>query len=69
MENGRIMNSSVIQDGFMMKTHDEEEPSKIHNDIITNCLKNREWQHRYRALKRLEADMKDILISSFCDYR
>ncbi|KAJ6942999.1 hypothetical protein NC652_008713 [Populus alba x Populus x berolinensis] len=40
MENGRIMNSSVIQDGFMMKTHDEEEPSKIHNDIITNCLKN-----------------------------
>jgi carbonic anhydrase/acetyltransferase-like protein (isoleucine patch superfamily) len=36
MDNGRIMNSAVIQDGFMMKTHDEEEPSKIHNDIITN---------------------------------
>ncbi|KAJ7015640.1 hypothetical protein NC653_004824 [Populus alba x Populus x berolinensis] len=32
MENGKIINPSIIQDGFMTKTHDEEELSKSHND-------------------------------------
>ncbi|CAK7356143.1 unnamed protein product [Dovyalis caffra] len=64
MENGQIMNSSAIQDSFMMKTLDGEETSKSHNDITTKRMKNRERQRRYRARKRLEADMKKASVTN-----
>ncbi|RQO84863.1 hypothetical protein POPTR_001G142300v4 [Populus trichocarpa] len=63
MENGKIINPSIIQDGFMTKTHDEEELSKSHNDT-TKRLKNRERQRRYRARKRREADTKKASVTN-----
>lgn len=64
MENGKIIDSSIIKDGFMIKTLDEEELSKSHNDITTKRLKNCERQRRYRARKRLEADTKKASVTN-----
>lgn len=51
MEDG--LNSSGIEGSLVAKTN-----AQSYNDIMTRRLKNRERQRRYRARKRLEADMQ-----------
>ncbi|XP_052210115.1 uncharacterized protein LOC127813266 [Diospyros lotus] len=41
-----------------MEPSDQREQMKSNSDLMTRRLKNRERQRRYRARKRLEADMK-----------
>lgn len=55
MENGRSMNVAGTQGSLIMNTLDQRDLS---NDVMARRLKNRERQRRYRARKRLEADMK-----------
>lgn len=52
------MNAAQTQDSFIMKPIDQRERTRSRNDVLTRRLKNRERQRRYRARKRLEADMK-----------
>ncbi|KAF3449445.1 hypothetical protein FNV43_RR10173 [Rhamnella rubrinervis] len=58
MENGQSMNAAQGQDSFILQSVNQREPSKSRNDIMIRRLKNRERQRRYRARKRLEADIK-----------
>ncbi|EOY23997.1 hypothetical protein QUC31_008539 [Theobroma cacao] len=53
MEDGLNMNPSGTQASLVTNTN-----TKSYNDIMTRRLKNRERQRRYRARKRLEADMQ-----------
>ncbi|BBH02887.1 hypothetical protein Prudu_013595 [Prunus dulcis] len=55
---GKDMNAAQTQDSFIMKPIDQRERTRSRNDVLTRRLKNRERQRRYRARKRLEADMK-----------
>lgn len=61
MENGQSMNVAQTmnvagtQGSLIMNTLDQRDLS---NDVMARRLKNRERQRRYRARKRLEADMK-----------
>ncbi|XVF13622.1 hypothetical protein REPUB_Repub08aG0223500 [Reevesia pubescens] len=52
MEDGLNTNPSGTQGGLTNTN------TKSYNDIMARRLKNRERQRRYRARKRLEADMK-----------
>lgn len=58
MENGQSMNIVGEHDSLMMTTLDQRDHNEGHDDIMARRLKNRERQHRYRARKRLEADLK-----------
>ncbi|KAL5791435.1 hypothetical protein ACOSP7_000029 [Xanthoceras sorbifolium] len=58
MEDCQNMNPAVTQDSLMMKSLNQRDHTKSRSDITTRRLKNRERQRRYRARKRLEADMK-----------
>ncbi|KAJ0052468.1 hypothetical protein Pint_03434 [Pistacia integerrima] len=58
MENGQSMNDVGAHDSLMMTTLDRRDHNKGRNDIMARRLKNRERQRRYRARKRLEADLK-----------
>lgn len=64
MENGQSMNASQAQDSFSMELVNQIEHSKSHNDIMMRRMKNRERQRRYRARKRLEADLKKSSVPS-----
>lgn len=64
MENGESMNMSQVQDSFSMELVNQREPSKSQNDIMMRRMKNRERQRRYRARKRLEADLKKSSVPS-----
>nr|GLL25853.1 uncharacterized protein LOC109158477 [Ipomoea trifida] len=44
-------------DGFLEKPLDNKEQSLSHDELMIRRLKNRERQRRYRARKRLQADM------------
>ncbi|KAI4328079.1 hypothetical protein L6164_020468 [Bauhinia variegata] len=55
MENKQSV--TAIQDNPTMKPVDQKARSKGRNDIMTRRLKNRERQRRYRARKRLEAEI------------
>ncbi|KAE8713771.1 hydroxyproline-rich glycoprotein [Hibiscus syriacus] len=55
MEDGPNMNPSGTQGTLLTNTNTD---TKSYNDIMTRRLKNRERQRRYRARKRLEADMQ-----------
>ena len=59
MEDGLNMNPSGIQGSLVTKTN-----ANSYNDIMTRRLKNRERQRRYRARKRLEADMQKTHVRS-----
>ncbi|KAK2662507.1 hypothetical protein Ddye_001081 [Dipteronia dyeriana] len=59
MEDGQNMNPAATQESLMMKSLDQRDHTKSRSDIMTRRLKNRERQRRYRARKRLEADMKN----------
>ncbi|CAJ1931170.1 unnamed protein product [Sphenostylis stenocarpa] len=50
------------QDSSIMKSVDQRVRSKGRNDIVTRRLKNRERQRRYRARKRLEAEIKKSIV-------
>lgn len=56
------MNATHTQDSFTMKPIDQRERTRGRNDILTRRLKNRERQRRYRARKRLEAELKNSSI-------
>ncbi|OVA01244.1 hypothetical protein BVC80_1653g7 [Macleaya cordata] len=58
MENECSMNTLNTQDGYAMKPLDQREANRSHEEILARRVKNRERQRRYRARKRLEADMK-----------
>uniref|UniRef100_A0A2P2P0T8 BZIP domain-containing protein n=1 Tax=Rhizophora mucronata TaxID=61149 RepID=A0A2P2P0T8_RHIMU len=58
MENGWNFRSAEMHDGLTMVPYDQKEHSRSRTDIMTRRLKNRERQRRYRARKRLEAEMK-----------
>ncbi|KAL6979860.1 hypothetical protein U1Q18_021518 [Sarracenia purpurea var. burkii] len=58
MEIGQNLNALGRENSFLMEPLDHMDPTKSINDIMTRRLKNRERQRRYRARKRLEADMK-----------
>ncbi|KAL7166877.1 hypothetical protein ACSBR2_037527 [Camellia fascicularis] len=47
------------ENSFLMEPLDQREHVQSNNDIMSRRLKNRERQRRYRARKRLEADMKN----------
>ncbi|XP_022738653.1 uncharacterized protein LOC111291274 [Durio zibethinus] len=53
MEDGLNMNPGGKQSGLVTNTN-----AKSNNDMMTRRLKNRERQRRYRARKRLEADLQ-----------
>ncbi|GMJ16072.1 hypothetical protein HRI_005276300 [Hibiscus trionum] len=55
MEDGLKMNPSGTQGTLVTNTNTN---TKSYNDMMTRRLKNRERQRRYRARKRLEADMQ-----------
>lgn len=56
------MNSIQTQNSITMKPIDQRERTRGRNDILTRRLKNRERQRRYRARKRLEAELKNSSI-------
>ncbi|EEF42421.1 uncharacterized protein LOC8284598 [Ricinus communis] len=58
MENGKNMNAIRAQDNFIMMSFEQKERPRSRSDIMTCRLKNRERQRRYRARKRMEANMK-----------
>lgn len=58
MENGQNMNALGKENSFVMNPLNERDHAKSNSDIMNRRLKNRERQRRYRARKRLEADMK-----------
>lgn len=60
MENNH--SAAGTQDSSMMKSVDQRARSKGRNDIMTQRLKNRERQRRYRARKRLEAETKKSFV-------
>ena len=60
MENNQ--SAAGTQDSSMMKSVDQRARSKGRNDIMTQRLKNRERQRRYRARKRLEAETKKSFV-------
>uniref|UniRef100_A0A5B6YLQ1 BZIP domain-containing protein n=2 Tax=Davidia involucrata TaxID=16924 RepID=A0A5B6YLQ1_DAVIN len=64
MENEQNMDAPGTGDSFLMKPLDDSEHAKSHNDIMARRMKNRERQRRYRARKRLEADMKKASITN-----
>nr|GMC85115.1 uncharacterized protein LOC109158477 [Ipomoea batatas] len=49
--------STTTMDGFLEKPLDNKEQSLSHDELMIRRLKNRERQRRYRARKRLQADM------------
>ncbi|GLT81253.1 hypothetical protein SLA2020_526470 [Shorea laevis] len=53
MEDGMHMNQMGIQGSLMIKTD-----AKSYDDVMNRRLKNRERQRKYRARKRLEADIQ-----------
>ncbi|KAK8691003.1 hypothetical protein V6N13_074524 [Hibiscus sabdariffa] len=57
LNDGLNMNPSEIQ-GTLVTNSNTNTNTKSYNDIMTRRLKNRERQRRYRARKRLEADMQ-----------
>ncbi|XWS49565.1 hypothetical protein CRYUN_Cryun12cG0014000 [Craigia yunnanensis] len=59
MEDGPNMDPSGTQSSLVTDTN-----AKSYNDIMTRRLKNRERQRRYRARKRLEADMQKSHVRS-----
>lgn len=56
------MNPAVPQNSLMRKNMDQGDLIKSRSDLMTRRLKNRERQRRYRARKRLEADMKKSIV-------
>ncbi|KAJ9135051.1 hypothetical protein P3X46_032272 [Hevea brasiliensis] len=64
MENRRNVNAIGTQDSIIMKSLEKKERLRSRNDIMTRRLKNRERQRRYRARKRLEADMKKSSVTN-----
>ncbi|MED6126816.1 hypothetical protein PIB30_082126 [Stylosanthes scabra] len=56
MENEQ--SASGKQDNSIMKSIEQRARSRGRSDLMTQRLKNRERQRRYRARKRLEADTK-----------
>lgn len=58
MEKVQSMNGAQGQDSFILQSINQREYSESNNNIATRRLKNRERQRRYRARKRLEADIK-----------
>ncbi|KAF7829229.1 uncharacterized protein G2W53_020393 [Senna tora] len=58
MENKQTVTAAGIQDNPTMKPINQRARTKGRNDIMTQRLKNRERQRRYRARKRLEAEIK-----------
>ncbi|XP_015896925.2 uncharacterized protein LOC107430588 isoform X1 [Ziziphus jujuba] len=58
MEKGQSMNGPQGQDSFILQSANQRKCSASNNDIAIRRLKNRERQRRYRARKRLEADIK-----------
>lgn len=58
MENRQSMNAVGAHDGIMMNSLDQRNHNKSRNDIVARRLRNRERQRRYRARKRIEADLK-----------
>ncbi|XP_059641048.1 uncharacterized protein LOC132283152 [Cornus florida] len=57
MESEQNVNGSRAEDSFVMDL-DQRELARSDEDIMARRIKNRERQRRYRARKRLEADMK-----------
>lgn len=53
------MSSTQTHDSITMKPIDQRERTGGRSDIHTRRLKNRERQRRYRARKRLEAELKN----------
>ncbi|XAR54813.1 hypothetical protein NMG60_11030118 [Bertholletia excelsa] len=58
MESRLNINSLGGENNFVMTPTDQRDDATSNSDIMTRRLKNRERQRRYRARKRLEADMK-----------
>ncbi|EXB99722.1 hypothetical protein L484_023252 [Morus notabilis] len=58
MENGQSVSSCQMQGNLSVELVGQREHSITHNDIMTRRMKNRERQRRYRARKRLEADLQ-----------
>lgn len=58
MENGKDMDATGIQDSFMVKPLVQRQHSTGRHDVMARRQKNRERQRRYRARKRLEAEIK-----------
>lgn len=58
MENKQTVSAAGTQDNSIMKPIDQRARTKGRSDIMTRRLKNRERQRRYRARKRIEAEIK-----------
>ncbi|XP_042510837.1 uncharacterized protein LOC122086170 isoform X2 [Macadamia integrifolia] len=64
MQNEYGVNSLIMQGGYVMNPLDQRQHLIGLNDIMARRLKNRERQRRYRARKRLEADMSSNYLLS-----
>lgn len=64
MENRPNLNATGTQDSDIMKPLEQKERFRSRNDMMTRRLKNRERQRRYRARKRLEADMEKSSVTN-----
>lgn len=64
MENSKNMNVTGTQESSVMKPLEQRQRTRGHLDIVTRRLKNRERQRRYRARKRLEAEIKKSYVTN-----
>jgi hypothetical protein len=65
MENSKNMNASTgTQENLMMNPPEQRHRTKGRLDIVTRRLKNRERQRRYRARKRLEAEIQKSCVTN-----